>query len=168
MALTQRAAARDTPGRFRAAVHAGDADAVAALMAEDVVVHGPVTRLMTFRGRGEVRELFAVVMANVDEIRYVDDIGDDQVRVLTLEGRRGRHRYEEAVLMRLDEQQRISELRIYVRPLPGTVAMAAAFAPALARSRGQRVRAVLLHLMLAPVRALLLHGDALGVRLLRR
>lgn len=158
----------DTPARFRAAVRAGDADAVAALMAEDVVVHGPVTRRMAFRGRDEVRELFAVVMANVDDLRYVEDVGDDHLRVLTLHGRRGRHRYEEAVLMRLRDDGLIAELRIYVRPLPGTVAMAAAFAPALARARGGRVRAAVLTVLLAPIRALLLHGDALAVRLLGR
>jgi hypothetical protein len=157
-----------TAARFRDAVLADDPDAVAALAADDVVVHGPVTRLMTFRGREELRELFGVVMANVDDIRYVEDVGDDRLRVLTLQGRRGRHRYEEAILMRVDAEGRIVELRIYVRPLPGTVAMAAAFAPALARARGHRLRAVLLTVMLAPVRALLLHGDALGVRLLSR
>lgn len=162
------AVATDTAARFRAAVLAHDADEIAALCAPDVVVHGPVTRRMAFHGRDEVRELFAVVMANVDGIRYVEDVGDEALRVLTLEGRRGRHRYEEAVLMRIDDRGAITELRIFVRPLPGTVAMAAAFAPALARARGLRVRAVLLTLLLAPVRAMLLHGDALGVRLLRR
>lgn len=166
MSSTVAPTASDTARRFREAVLAGDPDAVAALAADDAVVHGPVTRRMTFRGREELRELFAVVMANVDDIRYVEDVGDDGLRVLTLEGRRGRHHYEEAILMRVGDDGQIAELRIYVRPLPGTVAMAAAFAPALARARGSRVRAALLTVMLAPVRALLLHGDALGVRLL--
>jgi len=154
--------------RFRQAVHAADPDAVAALAAEDVVVHGPVTTRMAFRGRAELRELFAVVMANVDDIRYVEDVGDEHLRILTLEGRRGRARYEEAVLMRLNEDGLISELRIYVRPLPATVAMAAAFAPPLARARHGRLRGRLLWLLLLPVRAMLMRGDALGVWLLRR
>jgi hypothetical protein len=160
--------ATETAERFRQAVYAADPDAVAALAAEDVVVHGPVTSRMAFRGREELRELFAVVMANVDAIRYVEDVGDDHLRILTLEGRRGRAHYEEAVLMRVRDDGLISELRIYVRPLPATVAMAAAFAPALARRRHGRVRARMLWLLLLPVRATLMRGDALGVWLLRR
>jgi hypothetical protein len=160
--------AAQTAERFREAVYANDPDAVAALAAEDVVVHGPVTTHMAFHGREEMRELFTVVMANVDDIRYVEDVGDDRLRILTLEGRRGRARYEEAVQMRVDDDGLICELRIYVRPLPATVAMAAAFAPALARVRHGRVRARMLWLLLLPVRAMLMRGDALGVWLLKR
>jgi hypothetical protein len=161
-------ASEETAERFRQAVYAGDPDAVAELVTEDVVVHGPVTRHMAFHGREELRELFTVVMANVDDIRYVEDVGNDELRILTLEGRRGRARYEEAVQMRINADGLISELRIYVRPLPATVAMAAAFAPALARARHGRVRARMLWLLLLPVRAMLMRGDALGVWLLRR
>jgi hypothetical protein len=157
-----------TAERFRQAVYAADPDAVAALAADDVVVHGPVTSRMAFHGREQLRELFSVVMANVDDIRYVEDVGDERMRILTLEGRRGRARYEEAVLMRTGDDGLIRELRIYVRPLPSTVAMAAAFAPALARARHGALRARMLWLLLLPVRAMLMRGDALGVWLLRR
>jgi hypothetical protein len=159
--------AAETAVRFKDAVHAADPEAIAALCAADVVVHGPVSRRMTFSGRAQVRELFAVVIANVDDVRYTNDTGDERLRILTLEGRRGRERYEEAVLMRVDDDSQIAELRIYVRPLPGMVAMAATFAPALARARGQHVRAAVLRLMLLPVAGLLRRGDALGARLLR-
>jgi len=47
------------------------------------------------------------------------------------------------------------------------VAMATAFAPALARARHGHFRATLLHLLLVPVRLMLTRGDALGVRLIQ-
>ncbi len=158
----------DTSERFQEAVAAGDPDAIAALLAPDAVVRGPITMRQEFRGRAEIRELFAVMLAHVDDVEYVHDVGDDEVRMLALRGRRGSIRYEEAVELHLGADGLITEIRAYVRPLPGMVAMAAAFAPAIARARGQHARAVVLRLVLRPVAWVLIRGDAFGARMLRR
>jgi hypothetical protein len=56
-------------------------------------------------------------------------------------------------IMRLDEQGRIRELNVFVRPLPALTALAAALAPRLARSTG-RVRSATVAGMTRPLAAI--------------
>jgi hypothetical protein len=54
---------------------------------------------------------------------------------------------------------------LFVRPLPGLVALMAEFGPELARRAGRPWAARLLTVLVAPLRAMVNGGDRFGVRL---
>jgi hypothetical protein len=135
-------AADETIRRLRAAGEAGDVDGVLELVAPDVVLRSPITASFEFRGREELRELLEAVFATIEDIRYHDELGDSRSRALFYRARVGSQPLEEAALVRLDEQARITELTLWFRPLRGLTKLTAGLAPRLAARNG-RVSAVL-------------------------
>jgi hypothetical protein len=79
---------------------------------------------------------------------------------------RGGAELEGTDLMRLDEDGKIREMTVFIRPLPGLAAFAAALGPRVARRRG-RARGALLALMARPLAAVIRSGDGIGTRLAR-
>src|SRR4051794_1038078 len=122
MAATDQAAAdaaAEMTARFRAAVEAGDPDGGAATLASDVVLHSPITDRVAFRGPDEVGELLRLVFATISDIRYFAEVGDARTRTLFYRGRIGAQPLEEATRLELDDRQRIREITLFFRPLPG-------------------------------------------------
>lgn len=67
---------------LRVGFEARDFDTAASALAPDVVLHSPITSLFRFEGRDEVTSLLREVRAVFDELEYLHDFGDRNVRVL--------------------------------------------------------------------------------------
>jgi SnoaL-like domain len=155
------AAASATTRRFREAAQAGDVEGLLATVAEDVVLHSPITDRVVIRGRAELRELMQEVFATIQNIHYFADVGDARTRALFDRAQVGEQALEQAVRVSLNEHHQIEEITIFFRPLPGLVSLTAGLAPRLARKRG-RGRAVIARLLLAPLAAGTRGGDRLA------
>jgi hypothetical protein len=71
---------------------------------------------------------------------------------------------DEAMLVTLDEEGRITHMQLFVRPLPGLTALAAALGPRVARRRS-RLRALAVRLMITPLAFMTRRGEGVGSRL---
>src|SRR3712207_6354913 len=121
---------------LRAGVESHDLDAIAAAFAPDAVLYSPITGRIQFRGRDEIREVYRAVLEVHSEIEYTHELDCGEHRVLVAKSVVGGQPSEDMLLLRLDDDGLIRELRLYVRPLPGLAALTAALAPRVIRARG--------------------------------
>jgi hypothetical protein len=128
--------------RYREAFEARDLDAIVESLAPDVVIHSPISRRVTFRGREEARRLFEIVLDLLGETRYTHELADGDVRVAVFHAQLAGREMHEVQVMRLDAEGRVKDLTLFLRPLPGITALAAALGPRLARRKGRRAAAV--------------------------
>ena len=149
---------------LRVAFEAGDLDGVAEALAPDVVLLSPVTSSFRFAGRDEVGALLGIVRDVFEELRYVEEFGDGAVRALVFQARVNGQQLEGTDILRLDEKDRVREIRVFIRPLPGLTALTAALAPRLARDTG-RARAAAVAGMVRPLAAMTRLTDVPGSRL---
>ena len=110
---------------FRAAVEAGDMDAGVALLADDVVFRSPVVHT-PYRGRDAVGPLLHAVFHVFEDFRYVKELEDGPDHLLVFETRVGEKSVNGIDLLHTDAHGRIDEFTVMVRPLQGTLALAAA------------------------------------------
>ncbi|MGW4027008.1 nuclear transport factor 2 family protein, partial [Streptomyces sp. NPDC005009] len=112
---------------FREAVEAHDLDAVVALLAEDVVFTSPVV-FKPYTGRAITGAILRAVAEDFEDFRYVREIGDAGGRdhALVFTARVGDRRIDGCDFLHVDEDGRIDELTVMVRPLSGAQALAAA------------------------------------------
>ncbi len=147
------------------AAEAHDVEAMIGCLAGDVVVRSPITRRIEFHGIEEVGDLLRRVFALVEEIRFYETVGEaERVQAVFWRGRVGGQVLEEANLLRLDEQGLITEMTVFMRPIPGLLVLASGLASSLARRRG-RVRALIVTAMLAPLARVFAAGEPVVVRL---
>jgi limonene-1,2-epoxide hydrolase len=112
---------------FRRAIEARDLDAAVALMSEDVVFRSPAV-FKPYQGPEAVRRLLEAVMAVFEDFRYVREIGADDARdhALVFETRVGDKQIEGCDFIQLDDDGRIAEFTVMVRPMSGMLALAEA------------------------------------------
>ena len=112
---------------FRAAVEAHDLDAVEALLAEDVVFTSPVV-FKPYRGKAITAAILRAVTRVFEDFRYERVIGeaDGRDHALVFTARVGDREIGGCDLLHLDEDGRIDELTVMVRPLSGAQALQAA------------------------------------------
>ncbi|GAA2817522.1 nuclear transport factor 2 family protein [Crossiella cryophila] len=123
--------------RYRAAGEAGDLEGVLATLAEDVVLHSPLTMRVRFVGKGEVRAVLRVALRELKGLRYRSDVGDERVRVLVHTATVGGQEVEETARVEVNDEGLISSITLSVRPLPGLTALMAAFGGPIARELGK-------------------------------
>ncbi|HEX2089170.1 MAG TPA: nuclear transport factor 2 family protein [Actinomycetota bacterium] len=150
--------------RFRRAVENHDVEGALATLAPDVVLRSPITDRIAFRGIDEMRDLFPSIFATIKNIHYFADIGDAATRALFYNARVNGEPVEEATRVELDESQRIKEITIFFRPLPGLATFTAAMAPRVARRRGW-LRAMIARLLVAPLGVATRFGDRIITKL---
>jgi len=128
--------------RFLAAASSRDVDAMAAVMAADVRLHTP-TRSRAVEGRERVRVVFGgftEVLADVEYKRVLSgDTGDSGSATLAshaifFSGTVGEEEIDAVVLLEVDTREEIRAVTVFVRPLPGLQAFAAAMKDRLAPS----------------------------------
>jgi hypothetical protein len=158
--------ASEATAQLRAAAKQGDADLVMSAFGPSIVVRSPLTERVAFRGPTEVRRLFDAVYANVHNIDYHTELGDEHTRALFGTAIvRGQH-IEETLLLRLDETAKVTDLTLFVRPLPGLTALMAALGPDVARRFGRSwLTATTLTTMIKPLEFATRFGDRAGMRL---
>jgi len=112
---------------FRRAIEARDLDAAVALMSEEVVFRSPAV-FKPYHGPEAVRRLLEAVMAVFEDFRYVREIGTDDARdhALIFETRVGDKPTEGCDFIQLDDDGRIAEFTVMVRPMSGMLALAEA------------------------------------------
>lgn len=158
--------ALDTTARLRAAGKNADVDEAMATFAEHAVVHSPLTNRVDFHGREEIRRLFETVYANLNDLDHHTDLGDEHTRTLIGTATARGQRIDTAFLVRLDGAAKITELTLFIRPLPGLVAVMAALGPPLARRNGRsRLTAAALTAMIKPLELATRFGDRIGIKL---
>ncbi|MEV6114582.1 nuclear transport factor 2 family protein [Streptomyces sp. NPDC052109] len=112
---------------FRAAVEAGDIDAVEALLAEDVVFTSPVV-FKPYPGKAITAAILRAVSQVFEDFRYVREIGhagaSDTALVFT--ARVGERELTGCDFLHVNADGLIDELMVMVRPLSGAHALAEA------------------------------------------
>jgi len=119
---------------FRDAIERGDLDGMVATLADDVVLHSPVS-FKPFEGREAVAQLFEILLRIFEDFRYTDELHGEEVHALIFRARIGDREVEGVDLIRPGPDGRIVDFTVMVRPLTGVVALAEAVGPQLAAAQ---------------------------------
>jgi hypothetical protein len=113
---------------FRTAVEAGDHAGMVDALAPDVKFNSPVA-FKPFEGREAVSKLFEALLETFEDFRYTDEIDAGGVHALIFRARVGDKELEGLDLLRMDEDGKIAEFTVMVRPASGLMALGQAMAP---------------------------------------
>jgi hypothetical protein len=128
---------------LRAAAERGDADAVADLLASDVVFHSPMTERVPFEGREEVTALHRDIFAVLENLETTEPLALGDTRSFSFRARVRGVELEAHVLLHVNADGLIDDLTIFIRPLPALATLFAALPPRVsARRRGRPTGAV--------------------------
>jgi hypothetical protein len=116
---------------FRAAIERRDLDGMVATLADDVVLHSPVS-FKPFEGKEAVAALFEILLRIFEDFRYTDELPGEEVHALIFRARVGDREVEGLDLVRPGPDGRIVDFTVMVRPLTGVVALAEAVGAQLA------------------------------------
>lgn len=155
----------ETTERYRRALETRDVELALSAFAPDAVVRSPLTDRVRFTGHAELRPLLEVAYAHLRDVRFHTDTGDGKTRVVVYTARIGGEDVEEAAVLKLDEDGLIAEVTLFVRPLPGLVALMDAFGPDIARRNGRTFAARVLAVAAKPLLAMVRSGDRRAVPL---
>ncbi len=111
--------------RVRAAIEAHDIEAVAALLAEDVVFKSPAV-YRPYQGREVVVALLSVVAEVFENFRYVNEWRDGSTTILCFEASVGDRELEGIDILEDGTDGLVQSFTVLVRPLSGLQALAAA------------------------------------------
>ena len=118
---------------FRRAAETHDAQLLAEALREDVVLHSPVL-FRGFQGRDVIIQVLDFVGRTLEEFSYVDDISEGDTVFLRFKAKVGDRELEGIDVLKLDEEGKVAELTVFMRPLSALTAfneqMAAHFAAA--------------------------------------
>ncbi|MEE4540435.1 nuclear transport factor 2 family protein [Streptomyces sp. V4-01] len=121
---------------FRKAVEAGDLDAATELLADDVVFTSPVA-FKPYPGKPVTAAILRAVFRVFGDFRYEREIDDSGGRdhALVFTATVGGRQIQGCDFLHLDEDGRIDEFTVMVRPLSAAQALAAAMAEEFPRIR---------------------------------
>jgi SnoaL-like domain len=146
---------------LRAAGERGDADAVAELLAPDVVFHSPMTEQIRFEGREEVAALHRDIFAVLDDIDTTEPLALGDMRSFSFRARVRGVELEAFNLVRFNELAQIVEFKVFVRPLPGLATLFATLPPRVSARRRGRLRGTLVASLAGPLAFVLRTVDRL-------
>lgn len=118
--------------QFRAAVEAGDADALVASLAEDVVFQSPVV-FAPYRGRAAVGGLLRCAMRVFEDFQYTAELHGAPQTALAFTARVGDKQIEGIDLGTVGPDGKVTHLTVYVRPMSAAMALAKAMQAEIAR-----------------------------------
>jgi hypothetical protein len=108
---------------FRTAVESMDLDAALAQLAENVVLHSPVT-FRPFDGKEAVTALFTILFRTFEDFRYVGAYASPDGReVLHFRTRVGEREVEGIDMVGFDDDGLIDDFTVMVRPLSAALAL---------------------------------------------
>ncbi|MEU9921788.1 nuclear transport factor 2 family protein [Streptomyces griseoluteus] len=112
---------------FRAAVENRDADAIEALLAEDVVFTSPVA-FKPYAGRAITAAILRGVLRVFEDFRYVREIADPDGRnhAFVFTATVGGREIQGCDFLHFDEEGRIDDFTVMVRPLSAAQALSEA------------------------------------------
>jgi hypothetical protein len=132
----------DAVARYRAASEVADLDAVMSTLAPDAEVVSPISGRMVFRGLDDVRVLLGAVYGSVRGLRWTEEVGEGDRRVLIGEMRVAGARLTDAMAFDLAPDGRIARIRPHLRPWLALTLFALVLGPRVARRPGVIVRAL--------------------------
>jgi ketosteroid isomerase-like protein len=120
---------------FRAAVETRDAEAVAAVLADDVVFHSPIA-FRPYTGRSATAAVLAAVSRVFDDFVYEAELTSEDGRdhALVFRARVDGKDIQGCDFLRHDRDGRVVQLTVMVRPLTAAVALRDRVAAELARA----------------------------------
>jgi SnoaL-like domain len=104
------------PHPFRLAVEAKDLEAATATLREDVVLHSPIL-FRGFEGREIVTQVLTHVAATLEDFRYTNELVGEGTVMLRFKARVGDRELEGIDFLELDEDGRVAELTVFMRPM---------------------------------------------------
>jgi SnoaL-like domain len=117
--------------RFRAAVEAKDLSAIDELFTDDVSFRSPVV-YAAYEGREAIGVVLAAVVQVFEDFRYTDQVETGDTAVLVFEARVGDRELNGVDILRFDDDGRVKEMMVMVRPMSGVNALAEAMQARLA------------------------------------
>jgi hypothetical protein len=117
--------------RFRAAVEAKDPSAIDELFRDDVRFRSPVV-YAPYEGREAVGVVLGAAVEVFEDFRYTDQVETGATAVLVFEARVGDRELNGVDILRFDDDGRIEEMMVMVRPMSGINALAEAMQARLA------------------------------------
>jgi hypothetical protein len=124
---------------FRDAIEARDIGAVNDLLAEGIVFNSPIA-FRPFEGRETVGQVLAAVMDTFEDFRYTDELAGETAHALVFVARVEDKQIEGIDLLRFDDDGRIRDFTVLVRPLSAAVALAQAMGPKVGHLKGAPAR----------------------------
>ena len=122
---------------LRRAIQARDVEAFLAVCSDDVALHSPISHQVAFQGHSAMRDPLVALFATLEDIEYLADVGEGTTRALFATANINGQPTEEVFRVELDDQQKVRDITVFVRPLPGLAAFAAGVAPRITRRYGR-------------------------------
>ena len=151
---------------LRAAGERGDANAVAELLAPDVVFHSPMTERIRFEGKDEVAALHSDIFAVLEDIATAEPIALSDTGSFSFRARVRGVEVEALNLVRCNENGQIVDYKVFVRPLPGLATLFATLPPRVSARRRGRLKGSLVAFLTRPLAFTLRIADRLTPRFL--
>lgn len=109
------------PHPFRRAAESKNLDLLAETLREDVVLHSPVL-FRGFEGRETVTTVLTHVAATLENFSYTDELADGDTVVLRFKATVGDRELEGIDFLELDEEGKVRELTVFMRPFSALTA----------------------------------------------
>jgi hypothetical protein len=101
---------------FRVAAEAKDIELMTETLREDVVLHSPIL-FRGFEGREIVGQVLTHVAATLEGLTYVDELAGQGSVCLRFKAKVGDRELEGIDYLQLDEDGKVAELTVFMRPL---------------------------------------------------
>lgn len=109
------------PHPFRRAAESKDLDLLSETLREDVVLHSPVL-FRGFEGRETVTTVITHVAATLENFSYTDELAEGNTVVLRFKATVGDRELEGIDFLELDDEGRVRELTVFMRPFSALTA----------------------------------------------
>jgi hypothetical protein len=127
---------------YREASEANDLDRLIGLLTPDAEVVSPISGRMVFRGTKDLRVLLGAVYSTTRGLRWTEEVGEGDARVLIGQFKVGPLRMSDAMAFDLAPDGRIRRIRPHLRPLLGTTLFALALGLKVGMHPGVVLRAL--------------------------
>ena len=98
-----------------------DLDLLTETLREDVVLHSPIL-FRGFEGREIVSHVLTHVAATLEDFTYVDELAEGDTVVLRFKAKVGDRELEGIDFLELDDDGKVAELTVFMRPLSALTA----------------------------------------------
>jgi hypothetical protein len=106
---------------FRVAAEAKDVELMTETLREDVVLHSPIL-FRGFEGRDVVGQVLTHVAATLEGLTYVDELAEGDTVCLRFKAQVGDRELEGIDFLELDEDGKVAQLTVFMRPLSAITA----------------------------------------------
>ena len=110
---------------FTSAVESWDREALAEALADDVIFRSPVV-FKPYDGRDATLAILEAVSRVFEDFTYIDRVEGERSAALIFRARVGEREVEGLDHLTFDDEGRVAELRVMVRPMTGMQALAEA------------------------------------------